>query len=152
MKKIDCLIVLVATIILAGCAVHRPVEAAPPDTRARFGEAAQADLMVDFNSWSYTYLTKPEVIDKGYRREVSTNEIALILGERHTPRKLAVVKLGWLLNSEGMQDAMARWSAVLQQLDFDRIVFVRPTGDHELFGAVIVRDTQLVYMAPGVGL
>jgi len=74
------------------------------------------------------------------------------LGERHTPRKLPVVKLGWLLNSEGMQDAMARWSAALQQMNFDRIVFVRPTGDHELSGAVIVRDTQPIYKAPGVGL
>ena len=152
MKKIDCLIVLVAAIILVGCAVHRPVDTASTDTRARFGEGAQADVIVDFNSWNYTYLTKPEVTDQGYRRKLSTNEIALILSERHTPRKLAVVKLGWFLNFEALQDAMDCWTAVLHEMNFERIVFVRPGGDREFSGAVIVRDTQPVSPASGASL
>jgi len=32
----------------------------------RFDDGAKANLIVDFNSWEYTYVKTPEVIDPGH--------------------------------------------------------------------------------------
>jgi len=140
MNKI--LIACLLSALLAGCATSHPAASSTTDTPQRFYEGKTADLIIEYNSWNYTYLLKPEVTDGAYRREVSTNELAGVLGERNVPRKLAVVKLGWLFELKDMQETMDRWTTVLNQVNFERIVFVRATPAPDLSGALIVRDTR----------
>lgn len=141
--KIGWLILGVGLALLAGgCAAPHPSVSETTDTSARFNEGAQANVIVDFNSWNYTYLNKPEVSDGPYRREVSTNEISLILEAQHVPRHLAVVKVSWLLKGEALRETVERWDTVLHQMKFDRVIFVRPANTPELSGALILHDSK----------
>lgn len=140
MNKIIALSVLSA--FLVGCATSHPTASSTADTCQKFYEGKSADLIIEYNSWNYSYLLKPVVTDGTFRREVSTNEIGAILTERNVPRKLAVVKLGWIFEIKCMQETMDRWTTVLNQTGFERIVFIRSTSAPDLAGAMIIRDTR----------
>ncbi len=113
------------------------------DNSPRFNEAASANVVLQYNSWDYIFLTYPAYRESGYLRQVKREELGQVFKKMGVERNLAVVVLGWNYAPETMAKMVEEWKATLTSQGFHRIVCVRSSGGSEINGSVIIDDSLL---------
>ena len=148
MKKLYLLVqgafLAVVCAFISGCATHYQQSL---DTW-RFHDAKSANVVLQFSSWDYTFMTRPKYSDNGFLRQITRDDITRAIDEANVPRGMAVVTVGWNYRDKFLDDVVADWTTILQGCGFQRIVILRATADNRLNGAPVIEDTGLFAAAP----
>jgi hypothetical protein len=125
-------------LVISGCATHK----SPP----RFHEAAQANAVLQFSSWDYTFLLQPRYDDNGFLRQVPRDHVAEIFDQINLQqRDLAVVIIGWNRDGQELRQLAADWNSILRDCGFRRVVLVRSQRGgsiKRLNGSYIIADSS----------
>jgi hypothetical protein len=113
------------------------------DARPRFHEAAEASVVLQFNSWDYIFVTQPDYRQGGFRPQLKREDLAPAFSKLGVRRDLAVVVVGWTYDDTQMAQLVGEWKAVLSTCGFQRVVCVRANGGSDLNGSIVVDDSQL---------
>jgi hypothetical protein len=125
--------------LVTGCATSRPGE----PVVHRFREGNQADAVLRFSSWEYTFLVKPFYAEDGYMQQVRPDTLSHVFDQFDTQRDMAVVVVGWQYTDELLTSLVTDWNNILRGCGFDRVVIVRPQERERLNGSIIVDDSSL---------
>lgn len=109
----------------------------------RFHDAAEASVVLQFNSWDYIFLAQPDYRDHGFQRVLRRDEVGAVLDRLQVPRNLAVVVVGWTYQGGDLGRVIADWKAILGRCGFRRVVILRPGTYGRLNGSAIVDDSTL---------
>ena len=130
----------IVCLFIAGCATGQR-SSVNVGYGPRFHEASNANVVLRFASWEYTFLVQPEYREDGYYHQLRHDDIAPTLGRMTGPRDLAVVTVGWGYKPEQLEKIVSDWKTLLAGCGFRRVVVVRATMDYEINGAIIVDDS-----------
>lgn len=120
-------------LLISGCATNRP---------ARFHEAKNANAVLQFSSWDYTFLLRPRYDDNGFLLQVPRDHVSEVFNSVNLQqRDLAVVVVGWNRNAEELKQLVTDWNAILRGCGFQRVVLVKSTGHKEINGSIIIDDS-----------
>ena len=132
-------------LVISGCATHK----SPP----RFHEAAQANAVLQFSSWDYTFLLQPRYDDNGFLLQVPRDHAAEVFDHVNLQqRDLAVVIIGWNRTGGELRQLVADWNTVLRGCGFQRVVLVRSRGGgsiKRLNGSFIIADSSSSFETAG---
>ena len=131
------ILAIVLASVVTGCATSRHGDA------PRFREASQADAVLRFSSWDYTFLVKPFYAEDGYMQQVRPETLNHVFDRFETERDMAVVVVGWQYNDDLLSKLVTDWKGILRGCGFQRVVILRPQAHERLNGSVIVDDTSL---------
>ncbi|HEY9509763.1 MAG TPA: hypothetical protein VIV82_07875, partial [Verrucomicrobiae bacterium] len=96
MKKFKFIALLsLVSVLFAGCATTQQ----SADKTARFREARQANVVLRFSSWDYTFMTKPFYAEDGFMQQVKRESLGQVLNQFEVKRGMAVVVVGWQYNA-----------------------------------------------------
>jgi hypothetical protein len=113
---------------------------------SRFHEASSVNAVLQFSSWDYIFLVRPNCRDDGFLRPLKRNDLATTLDQMNVPRGTVVVMVGWMYSPEDLNRVVAEWKSVLKDCGFQRIVVVRANAGYKLNGSLIIDDS----IAPSV--
>lgn len=138
MKKFA-LLLSCLSLLLAGCATTSQTADTPP----KFRDGRQADVILRFSSWDYTFMTKPFYAEDGFMQQVQPESLSQVLNRFEVDRNMAVVVVGWQYNGADLNDIVGRWKTVLSgSCGFERVVVLRASRSSELNGSIIVDDSR----------
>jgi type IV pilus biogenesis protein CpaD/CtpE len=113
------------------------------DGGARFADEGAVNAVLQFSSWDYTFLVRPQYTEDGFLQKVQRENLDGILGRLHVRRGLAVVVVGWTYNGDTLTRIVADWKKILGGCGFQRVVVLRAQLGNRLNGSVIVDDSTL---------
>ncbi|HYG24748.1 MAG TPA: hypothetical protein VEH04_18410 [Verrucomicrobiae bacterium] len=126
------------TLLLTGCATTQVASEEPT-----FREGRQADVILRFSSWEYTFMTKPFYAEDGFMQQVKPASLKQVLNRFDIDRDMAVVVVGVQYNGADLDNIVAEWKKVLgESCGFERVVVLRASRNSELNGSIIVADTR----------
>jgi len=112
-------------------------------TPTRFSEASSANVVLQYNSWEYTFMTQPAYQEGGFLLPVPRERLAALLDQMQVrQRKLAVVVSGWGYTPERQQQLVAEWNMLLRGCGFERVVVVKSNGSKNVNGSLIIDDSK----------
>lgn len=128
-------------LVFGGCQGLQP---GPLPHLKRFTEAAQADVVIKFNSWNYIFVLQPPVMDGAYRKILKAEEVGAAIRPNASRRDLAVVLVGWQLSDRDGAVLGEQWRELLAGEGFRRVVCIKPLGEAKLDGSPVVYDSAAV--------
>jgi hypothetical protein len=112
------------------------------DVTPRFHEESSVNAVLQFSSWDYTFLIRPQYTVGGYLQQVHPADIGKALDHLNVTRGTAVVVVGWTYNGDQLDHLLADWKTILGGCGFHRVVFLRAQLGDKLNGSIIIDDTS----------
>lgn len=109
----------------------------------RFHDESQVNAVLQFSSWDWTFLVRPEYSNNGFLERVRPENINQVLNQLNVPRGTAAVLVGWTYSGETLDKLVADWKTILGRCGFQRVVILRTRDDNRLNGSVIIDDSIL---------
>ena len=148
MKKFDAVkksfVAVVFTLSLAGCSTPRNgaiFQASP--AASHFHDEAMVNAVLQFSSWDYTFLVRPQYTENGFLQQVRRDNIGKVFDQLNVPRGTAAVLIGWTYNGPDLNKVVADWKSILGQCGFQRAVFLRAQENERLNGSEVIDDSIL---------
>ncbi|HWD93152.1 MAG TPA: hypothetical protein VG938_12480 [Verrucomicrobiae bacterium] len=113
------------------------------DSAPHFVDDGSVNAVLQFSSWDYTFLVRPQYLEDGYLQQVRRENLNGIFDQLHVQRGMAVVVVGWTYNGEMLTQLVADWKKILGDCGFQRVVVLRAQLGKKLNGSVIVDDSIL---------
>jgi hypothetical protein len=113
------------------------------DAAARFTDEGSVNAVLQFSSWDYTFLVRPQYTEDGYLQQVQRKNLDGIFDRLHVRRGTAVVVVGWTYNGPVLTQLVTDWKKILGDCGFQRVVMLRAQMGNKLNGSVIVDDSIL---------
>ena len=113
------------------------------DAAPHFTDEDSVNAVLQFSSWDYTFLTRPQYLEDGYLQQVHRENLNGVFERLHVRRGTAVVVVGWTYNGEQLTQLVADWKNILGGCGFQRVVVLRAQLGNKLNGSVIVDDSIL---------
>src|SRR6185437_8326745 len=110
---------------------------------ARFTDDDSVNAVLQFSSWKYTFLTRPQYAEDGYLQQVHREDLNGIFDRLNVPRGTAVVVVGWTYNGDQLTKLVTDWKNILGGCGFQRVVVLRAQMGKKLNGSVVVDDSTL---------
>jgi len=150
MKKLyavgKAVLVLAFVLSISGCATQQmelTTYGGAEDTGPRFVEEGSVNAVLQFSSWDYTFLTRPQYTESGYLQQVHRETLNDVLNRYNVRRGTAVVVVGWTYNGDDLKKLVKDWNGILDGCGFQRVVVLRAQMGNKLNGSVIVDDSIL---------
>jgi hypothetical protein len=136
---------LAATLILSasGCATYSPQFFSSDNNGPRFHDESQVNAVLQFSSWDWTFLVRPEYSKDGYLERVRPDSIGQVFDLLNVQRGTAVVVVGWTYNGGVLDKLVTDWKSILGRCGFRRVVVLRAQDGNGLNGSVIIDDSIL---------
>jgi len=135
---------------LAGCVAPQwqtvQITPAVPETAdgsPRFQDEGSVNAVLQFSSWDYTFLTRPQYLENGYLERVRPDNIGKVLDRMRVSRGTAAVVVGWTYNGNALDRLVADWKSILGRCGFRRVVILRAQEGDGLNGSVVIDDSTL---------
>lgn len=145
MKKLYLVVrrVLGAVLILsvAGCSTSSPQ--AFDNSSQRFHDESEVNAVLQFASWDWTFLIKPEYSENGFLERVRPDNLSHIFEQLNVQRGTAAVVVGWTYSGDALDKLVADWKSILGRCGFQRVVILRAQDGNRLNGSVIIDDSIL---------
>jgi len=113
------------------------------DNAPHFHDDASVNAVLQFSSWDYTFLVRPQYSNGGFLQQVRRENIASVFDRLNVRRGTAVVVVGWTYNGEALDHVVSDWKSILGGCGFQRVVVVRAQLGNKLDGSVIIDDSTL---------
>lgn len=113
------------------------------DTGPRFAEENSVNAVLQFTSWDYTFLVRPQYTEAGYLQQIHRETLNGVLSRLNVRRGTAAVVVGWTYNGDELKKLVADWKGILNDCGFQRVVILRAQMGKQLNGSVIVDDSIL---------
>lgn len=113
------------------------------DNIPHFHDDGSVNAVLQFSSWDYTFLIRPQYLQGGYLQQVRRDNIGNALDQLHVRRGTAVVIIGWTYNGDELNKLVADWKNILGGCGFQRVVAVRAQWGTKIDGSVIIDDSTL---------
>lgn len=110
---------------------------------SHFTEENSVNAVLQFSSWDYTFLTRPQYTEDGYLQQVHRGDLKGIFDRMNVRRGTAVVVVGWTYNGEQLTKLVTDWKNILGGCGFQRVVVLRAQMGKKLNGSVVVDDSTL---------
>ena len=148
MKKFNAVkksfVAVVFALFLAGCSTPRNGAIYPTSTAAsHFHDEAMVNAVLQFSSWDYTFLVRPQYTENGFLQPVRRDNIGQVFDRLNVQRGTAVVLVGWTYNGSDLDKVVAGWKSILGQCGFQRAVFLRAREGKRLNGSEVIDDSTL---------
>ena len=114
-----------------------------PETSPRFHDDGAVNAVLQFSSWEYTFLVRPQYADHGFLEQVRPDNIGQVFDQLNVPRGTAAVVVGWTYNGQVLDKLVADWKAILGRCGFQRVVVLRAQEGNRLNGSVVIDDSIL---------
>ena len=115
---------------------------APIDDAPRFVDEGSVNAVLQFASWDYTFLVRPQYTVGGYLQQVHRDDIGRVLNKLNVQRGTAVVVVGWTYNGDALNQVVSDWKTILNRCGFQRVVILRAQMGENLNGSVIIDDSS----------
>lgn len=109
----------------------------------RFVDEDSVNAVLQFSSWDYTFLVRPQYSEAGYLQQVSGKNLEGVLDRMHVRRGTAAVVVGWTYNGDTLAGVVSDWKKILGECGFQRVVVLRAQLGNKLNGSVVVDDSIL---------
>lgn len=110
---------------------------------AHFTDEDSVNAVLQFSSWDYTFLVRPQYSEDGYLQQVNGKNLAGVLNQLHVRRGTAAVVVGWTYNGNALTEVVSDWKKILANCGFQRVVILRAQLGNKLNGSVVVDDSIL---------
>ena len=115
----------------------------PKDESARhFADDSSVNAVLQFSSWDYTFLTRPQYVEGGYLQMVHRDNVSKVLDQMKVRRGTVAVVVGWTYNGEALQQVVSDWKTILNGCGFQRVVILRAQLGNSLNGSGIIDDSS----------
>jgi hypothetical protein len=115
----------------------------PNDESARhFADDSSVNAVLQFSSWDYTFLVRPQFVEGGYLQMVRRENVGQVLDQMKVRRGTAAVVVGWTYNGEALDHVVSDWKTILNRCGFQRVVILRAQLGETLNGSVIIDDSS----------
>ena len=108
-----------------------------------FQEDASVNAVLQFSSWDYTFLTRPQYAEGGYLQQVRRENIGKVMDQMKVRRGTAAVVVGWTYKGEILDKVVSDWKTILSGCGVQRVVILRAQFGKNLNGSVIIDDSTL---------
>jgi len=115
-------------------------------TSPRFTEERSVNAVLQFSSWDYTFLTRPQYLEGGYLQQVHRESLNDVFNRLQVRRGTAVVVVGWTYNGDDLKKLVTDWKGILDGCGFQRVVVLRAQMGNQLNGSVIVDDSSNIHL------
>lgn len=109
----------------------------------RFADEDSVNAVLQFSSWNYTFLVRPQYSEDGYLQQVDGKNLEGVLDRMHVRRGTAAVVVGWTYNGNELTGVVSDWKKILGECGFQRVVVLRAQLGNKLNGSVVVDDSIL---------
>lgn len=113
------------------------------ETAPHFADEDSVNAVLQFSSWEYTFLTRPQYTEGGYLQQIHRESLNGVLNQLNVRRGTAVVVVGWTYNGEQLNHLVTDWKNILGGCGFQRVVVLRAQMGKKLNGSVVVDDSTL---------
>ena len=113
------------------------------DAAPHFTEETSVNAVLQFSSWDYTFLIRPQYTEGGFLEQIHRDNLDGVLNRLKVKRGTAVVVVGWTYNGEALTQLVSDWKTILGGCGFERVVILRAQLGNKLNGSVIVDDSTL---------
>jgi hypothetical protein len=113
------------------------------DAVPHFTDESSVNAVLQFSSWDYTFLIRPQYSEHGFLQQVRRENIGTVFDQLNVRRGTAVVIVGWTYNGEVLTQVVSNWKTILGGCGFQRVVILRAQLGNKLNGSVIVDDSTL---------
>jgi type IV pilus biogenesis protein CpaD/CtpE len=135
---------LAGALALAGCAsTGMQVTQMKDDSAPHFTEETSANAVLQFSSWEYTFLVRPQALEDGFLQQIHRDNLNGILSRLKVRRGMAVVVVGWTYNGEQLDKLVSDWKSILGGCGFQRVVVLRAQLGNKLNGSVVLDDSTI---------
>jgi hypothetical protein len=111
------------------------------DASPQFQDDASVNAVLQFSSWEYTFLTRPQYAEGGYLQQVRRDNIGKVFDQLKVRRGTAVVVVGWTYTGDVLNRVVSDWKTILGSCGFQRVVVLRAQWGNNLNGSVIIDDS-----------
>jgi hypothetical protein len=111
------------------------------DAAPHFTEEKSVNAVLQFSSWDYTFLIRPQYTEGGFLEQIHREKLNGVLDRLNVRRGTAVVVIGWTYNGEALTQLVTDWKTILGGCGFQRVVILRAQLGNKLNGSVIVDDS-----------
>lgn len=136
-------------VFMSSCATQKMV-VTPFDmadtTSPRFTDESSVNAVLQFSSWDYTFLLRPQYLEGGYLQQVHRENLNDVFNRLNVRRGTAVVVVGWTYNGDDLKKLVADWNGILDGCGFQRVVVLRAQMSNKLNGSVIVDDSSNIHL------
>lgn len=147
MKKLFLVLktVLAVLVVLSvtGCDTCSPQYFSLDNGGPRFHDESQVNAVLQFSTWDWTFLIRPEYSKNGFLERVRPDSINQVLDRLSVRRGTAVVVVGWTCNGPELDKVVTDWKSILGRCGFQRVVLLRAQDGSGLNGSVIIDDSIL---------
>lgn len=147
MKKLLVILktVLALAVVLSatGCVSYSPQYLDYSGSGGRFHDESQVNAVLQFSSWDWTFLVRPEYSKDGFLERVRPDSIGQVFDRLNVQRGTAVVVVGWTYNGDVLGKVVTDWKSILGRCGFQRVVVLRAQDGNGLNGSVIIDDSIL---------
>ena len=112
------------------------------DTSPHFHDDASVNAVLQFSSWEYTFLIRPQYAEGGYLQQVRRDTIGKVFDQMHVRRGTVAVVVGWNYNGDVLNKVVKDWKTMLNGCGFQRVVILRAQLGNDLNGSVIIDDSS----------
>jgi hypothetical protein len=113
------------------------------DGTPHFQDNASVNAVLQFSSWDYTFLIRPQYAEGGYLQQVRRENIEKVMDQLKVRRGTAAVVVGWTYKGEILDKVVSDWKTILGGCGFQRVVILRAQFGDNLNGSVIIDDSTL---------
>jgi len=108
----------------------------------RFADESSLNAVLQFSSWDYTFLVRPQYTEGGYLQMVRKDNVGRVLDQMKVRRGTAAVVVGWTYNGDVLNQVVSDWKTILNGCGFQRVVILRAQMGDNLNGSVIIDDSS----------
>ena len=108
-----------------------------------FRDNSSVNAVLQFSSWDYTFLVRPQYAEGGYLQQVRRENIEKVLEQLKVQRGTVAVVVGWTYKGEVLDRVVSDWKTILGGCGFQRVVILRAQFGDNLNGSVIIDDSTL---------
>jgi hypothetical protein len=148
MKKLfvvgKAVLVLSSLVFISSCSTgSRSYGIYPNNESSRhFADDSSVNAVLQFSSWDYTFLVRPQFVEGGYLQMVHRENVGQVLDQMKVRRGTAAVVVGWTYNGEALDQVVSNWKTILNGCGFQRVVILRAQLGNNLNGSVIIDDSS----------
>jgi hypothetical protein len=128
-------------IFTSSCATSTNTFSQIDDGNPHFHDDGSVNAVLQFSSWDYTFLVRPQYAEGGYLQQVRRENIDKVFDRMKIRRGTAVVVVGWTYNGEVLDKVVSDWKTILGGCGFQRVVVLRAQLGDNLNGSIIVDDS-----------
>ena len=123
---------------VSSCATKPPVVT---DLTPRFTDDASINAVLQFSSWEYTFLIRPQYLEGGYLQQVHRESLGKVLDKMQVRRGTVAVVVGVTYKGEVLDSLVSEWKTILGGCGFQRVVILRAQFGNNLNGSEIIDDS-----------